>query len=60
MMVELLDPKYGERICDPSCGTAGFLVSSFEHILKYVIGTTFSSKIPSESLRYLTPSFLTQ
>ena len=34
MMVELLDPKYGDKICDPACGTAGFLVSAFEHILK--------------------------
>ncbi len=34
MMVELLEPKYGENICDPACGTAGFLVSSYEHILK--------------------------
>ena len=34
MMVELLDPKYGDRICDPACGTAGFLVAAFEHVLK--------------------------
>jgi type I restriction enzyme M protein len=34
MMVELLNPQYGDRICDPACGTAGFLVSAFEHILK--------------------------
>lgn len=34
MMVEILDPKYGDKICDPACGTAGFLVSGFEHILK--------------------------
>jgi type I restriction enzyme M protein len=34
MMVELLDPKYGDRICDPACGTAGFLVSAYDHILK--------------------------
>jgi type I restriction enzyme M protein len=34
MMTELLDPKYGDKICDPACGTAGFLVSAFEHILK--------------------------
>src|SRR3989344_1907008 len=34
MMVEILDPKYGEKICDPACGTAGFLVSAFDHILK--------------------------
>jgi type I restriction enzyme M protein len=34
MMVKLLDPKYGNKICDPACGTAGFLISSFEHILQ--------------------------
>lgn len=34
MMVEILDPKYGDKICDPACGTAGFLISSYEHILK--------------------------
>jgi len=34
MMVEILNPKYGDKICDPACGTAGFLVSTFEHILK--------------------------
>lgn len=34
MMVELLDPQYGDKICDPACGTAGFLVAAFEHILE--------------------------
>jgi len=34
MMVELLDPKIGETLCDPACGTAGFLVNSYRHILK--------------------------
>ncbi len=34
MMVELLNPKFGENICDPACGTAGFLVIAYEHILK--------------------------
>lgn len=32
MMVEMLDPKPGELICDPACGTAGFLISAAEHI----------------------------
>lgn len=32
MMVALLDPKPDDRICDPACGTAGFLISSCEHI----------------------------
>ncbi len=34
MMVELVAPKPGERICDPACGTAGFLISAFNYILK--------------------------
>lgn len=32
MMVRMVDPKPGELICDPACGTAGFLISSAEHI----------------------------
>ncbi|OEU41373.1 DNA methyltransferase [Methanosarcina sp. Ant1] len=34
MMVELVEPKVGEEIVDPACGTAGFLVRAYEHILK--------------------------
>lgn len=34
MMTEILGPKYGDKICDPACGTAGFLVAAYEHILK--------------------------
>jgi len=34
MMVELINPKIGEVICDPSCGTAGFLINAYEHILR--------------------------
>jgi type I restriction enzyme M protein len=34
MMVELVNPKIGEKIVDPACGTAGFLVGAYEHILK--------------------------
>jgi len=34
MMVKLLDPKPGDRICDPAAGTAGFLVTAYEHILE--------------------------
>jgi type I restriction enzyme M protein len=32
MMVELVAPQPGERICDPACGTAGFLLAAFEYI----------------------------
>lgn len=33
-MVEITQPKKNETICDPACGTAGFLISSFKYILK--------------------------
>lgn len=34
LMVQLIDPKAGELVCDPACGTAGFLISAAEHIRK--------------------------
>jgi len=34
MMVKLLNPKIGERICDPACGTSGFLFNAYQHILE--------------------------
>ena len=33
-MIELVDPRLGEKIADPACGTGGFLVNSYQHILK--------------------------
>jgi len=33
-MVEILDPKKTETVLDPACGTAGFLISAWKHILK--------------------------
>ena len=32
MMVELMNPKADDVICDPSCGTAGFLVEAGEYL----------------------------
>ena len=32
-MVAIMQPKKEESICDPACGTAGFLISSYKHIL---------------------------
>ncbi|MET4488803.1 class I SAM-dependent DNA methyltransferase [Bradyrhizobium sp. LA7.1] len=31
-IVDLVDPKIGETVYDPAAGTAGFLVSAYEHI----------------------------
>ena len=33
-IVEVVDPKKTDTVLDPACGTAGFLISSYKHILK--------------------------
>lgn len=33
-MVAIMDPKKHEIMLDPACGTAGFLISSYKHIIK--------------------------
>lgn len=32
-MVEMVDPDFGDTICDLSCGTAGFLIDSVDYLL---------------------------
>jgi len=32
-IVEVVDPQKDERILDPACGTAGFLIAAYKHIL---------------------------
>ena len=34
MIVELVDPDIRDRICDPACGTAGFLINAYEYIIR--------------------------
>jgi type I restriction enzyme M protein len=31
-MVDILDPQEGELVCDPCCGSGGFLITAFDHI----------------------------
>jgi type I restriction enzyme M protein len=33
-IVEIVEPKKTDTVLDPACGTAGFLISSYKHILK--------------------------
>lgn len=35
-IVDMVNPKLGEKISDPACGTAGFLVCAIEHLHKQV------------------------
>lgn len=31
-LVQLVDPQIGETLCDPACGTGGFLAQAYEHM----------------------------
>lgn len=60
-IVEIVDPKKEDKILDPACGTAGFLISAYKHILKH--NTTKDSKILGDALspmdrRNLTRNFV--
>jgi len=33
-MVDILDPRLGEKVLDPACGTGGFLTCTIEHLKK--------------------------
>jgi type I restriction enzyme M protein len=46
-IVECVDPKLGEVICDPACGTGGFLVAAYEHLRRQ------NSLMPDERERLL-------
>ena len=34
MIIELVNPQLGETVCDPACGTGGFLINAYQHIVK--------------------------
>lgn len=48
-MVHLVDPKKNETILYPACGTAGFLISSYKHIVKT---NSKNYKAEQESLQF--------
>ena len=54
-MVEVTDPRLGETVLDPACGTGGFLVEAYNHLEKQCqtvedIASTFRSR-PSSAAR---------
>jgi len=49
-MVRMVNPKLGEKIMDPACGTGGFLVSAIEHIRKQEVKTTKDEAILQASI----------
>ncbi|MCC7312538.1 MAG: SAM-dependent DNA methyltransferase [Sulfuritalea sp.] len=43
-MVERVDPKLGEKVLDPACGTGGFLTCTIEHVRKQYVKTVEDEK----------------
>ncbi len=56
-MVEIIDPKKTETVLDPACGTAGFLISSYKHILKSNVDATGSSTLTPDEKGRLAQNF---
>ena len=51
-IVEMVNPKLGEKVLDPACGTAGFLVNTIEHIRsKGEVSTVEDREILQNSIR---------
>jgi type I restriction enzyme M protein len=49
-IVACLDPQPGDKILDPACGTGGFLVSAYRHILAH--STSPGSTMPGDRLTH--------
>ncbi len=46
-ITDIINPKLGERILDPACGTGGYLTSAIEHLKKQVNNIDESQSIQS-------------
>lgn len=57
MMVEIIDPKKNETILDPACGTAGFLISAYRHILAQNKDEDGKSTLTADDRKRLTENF---
>jgi type I restriction enzyme M protein len=56
-MVEILQPKKTDVILDPACGTAGFLISAYKHILRANTDAKGHSKLTPDDRGRLAKNF---
>ena len=56
-IVAVIDPKKGETLLDPACGTAGFLVSSYKRILAANTGPQGDSTLTPDDKGRLAANF---
>jgi type I restriction enzyme M protein len=41
VITQMIDPQIGGTVCDPACGSGGFLIAAYEHILLANTGSEF-------------------
>ena len=56
-MVEVIAPQKNETILDPACGTAGFLISAYKHILRTNTDATGHSTLTPDDKGRLAKNF---
>jgi len=49
-MVQVTDPRLGETVLDPACGTGGFLVEAYDHIVRQVATTDQRRSLQRDTL----------
>jgi type I restriction enzyme M protein len=57
MIVEIVDPQKTDTILDPACGTAGFLISSYKHILENNRDKDAHSTLSANDRKRMTENF---
>lgn len=49
-IVDRVDPKLGERVMDPACGTGGFLACSFDHVKNNYVETAEDHQVLQQQI----------
>ncbi|NLV49960.1 MAG: N-6 DNA methylase, partial [Clostridiales bacterium] len=57
MIVEIVDPQKTDSVLDPACGTAGFLISSYKHILEKNKDADGNSTLSADDRKRMTDNF---
>lgn len=56
-IVQIIDPKKDETVLDPACGTAGFLISAYKHILRANLDENGNSTLTPDERQKLATNF---
>jgi type I restriction enzyme M protein len=57
MIVEIVEPTKTDKILDPACGTAGFLISAYKYIMEHNQDKDGNSTLTADEREHLTKNF---